>query len=254
MRKPFNPGCRARTKRTSKKNADQEHAEKYDVVSSLADAPSGFTFGQLIRGDGDEAKKQIRRLFNSRPRCPVAASIGTLPKRLKVVSVQIYGTHMRALLDSGAIPNVMNASVASKLSLSPKPTSTKITVAIGHKTTCLGSIEDVPVLFNGTVPSLNFLVVAGSPLDILIGYPTMEELQACIDLSHQSDRVVIGNKTVKMSLEFVQVSPNVAGSETDSEDFTFDVDSFASERSSEEETYVVAILGDDPFELDLTLD
>ena len=254
MRKPPKPGRRTRKKRTSKKNAVQEHSGKYDVVSSLANAPSGLTFGQLIRGDGDEAKKEIRRLFTSRPRRPVAASIGTLPKRLKVVAVQVYGTQMTALLDSGAIPNVMNASVASKLSLSPKPTSTKITVANGQKTTCLGSIEDVPVSFNVTVTSLNFLVVSGSTVDILIGYHTLEELQACIDLGHQSVRMMIGNKSVKMSLEFDQVSPIVAGSETDSEDFTSDVESFASESSSEEETYVVAIFGDDPCNLNLTLD
>ena len=59
---------------------------------------------------------------------------------------------------------------------------------------------------------------------------------------------------MKMSLEFDHVSPIVAGTETDSEDFTSDVESFASESSSEEETYVVAILGDDPCKLNLTLD
>ena len=249
MGKPLKPGRRARKERTSKKNAVQEPSGKYDVVSSHANAPS-----RLIRGDGDEDKKEIRRLFNSRPRRPVAASIGTLPKRLKVVSVQVYGTQMRALLDSGSILNVMNASVALKLSLSPKPTSMMITVSNGQKTTCLGSIQDVPVSFNGTVTSLNVIVVAGSPVDMLIGYPTLEELQACIDLDHQSVRVVLGNKTVKTSLEFDQVRLIVAGSETDSEDLTSYVESFASERSSEEEPYVVTILGDDPFELDLTLD
>ena len=184
----------------------------------------------------------------------IAASIGTSPKRLKAVSVQVYGTQMRALLYSGGNPNFMNASVASRLYLSQKPTSTKITVANGQKKTCLGSIEDVLVSFNGTVTSLNFLVVAGSPVDILIRYATLEELQACIDLVHQSVRRVIENKTVKMSLEFDQVSPIVASSETDSEDFTSDVESFASEISSEEDTYVVAILGDDPCRLNLTLD
>ena len=163
----------------------------------------------------------------------VAVSIGTLPNRLKVVSAQVYGTQMGNLLYSGAILNIMNASVASKVSLSPKPTSTKNTVANGQKTTWLGSIEDLPISFSGTVTSLNFLVVAGSPVDILIGFLTLEELQACINLGHQSVRMVIGNKTVKMSLEFDQVSPIFAGSETDSEEFTSDVDSVASERSSE---------------------
>ena len=111
---------------------------------------------------------------------------------------------MRAWLNSRGIPNVRNASVASKLSLSPKPTSTKITVANGQKTTCLGSIEDVSVLFNGTVNSLNVLVVEGSPVDILIGNPTLEELQACIDLGHQSLRMVIRNKTVKIVWSLTQ--------------------------------------------------
>ena len=112
----------------------------------------------------------------------------------------------------------------------------------------------MPVSFNGTVTSLNFLVVARSPVDILIGYPTLEELQACIDLGHQSVRMVIGNKNVKRTLAFDQVSPIVAGSETDSEDFTSDAESFALESSSEEETYVVAIFGDDTCKLNLTLD
>ena len=57
-------------KRTSKKNAVQEHLGKYEVVSSLVNVPSGFTFGQMIRGDGEEATKEIRRLFNSRLRRP----------------------------------------------------------------------------------------------------------------------------------------------------------------------------------------
>ena len=59
---------------------------------------------------------------------------------------------------------------------------------------------------------------------------------------------------MKMSLEFDQVCPIVAGSETDSEHITSDVESSASESSSEEETYVVAILCGGPFELYLTLD
>ena len=92
------------------------------IVPSASDSDvltSGFTFGQLIRGDGNEAQKEIRRLFNSRPRRPVAASISTLPKLLKLIAGQVYGTQMRALLDSGAIPNVMNAFVVSSKGSDP---------------------------------------------------------------------------------------------------------------------------------------
>ena len=43
--------------RKSKKNGIQEHVRKYSVLSELANVPSGLTFGQLVRGDADEAKK-----------------------------------------------------------------------------------------------------------------------------------------------------------------------------------------------------
>ena len=48
VRKPPKPGRRARNNRTSKNNDVQEHSEKYDVVTSLANDPSGLTFGQLV--------------------------------------------------------------------------------------------------------------------------------------------------------------------------------------------------------------
>ena len=160
---------------------------------SAANAPSEFKFGQMIRVDGDEAKKVICRLLNSRARRPVVASIGTFPKRLKVVSVEVYGTQMRALLDSVAIPNATNASVAWTLSLYPKVTWTKIAVANGQKKTCVGSTEEFNISFNVYVTLLNSLVGEGAPIYILIAYPTLEELEDCIDLSQQSVKM-IGNK------------------------------------------------------------
>lgn len=65
--------------------------------------------------------------------------------------------------------------------------------------------------------------------------------------------MMIGNKIVEMNLELDQVRPLVAGLETDSEDFTLNIDLFASEISSEEETYVVDILRDDHIECDFDL-
>ena len=158
MRKPPKPDHRTKKKRTSKNNAVQGHSGQCDVVSSLTNAPPRLVVGQVIRGAGEEAEKEICSLFNSRSTGPVAVSIGPLPKRMKVVSVQVYGTQIRALLDSGAIPNLMNASVASKLSVSPYPTSTNITVATGQTTTCLGFIEEVLLQFNGTVTSVSMFI------------------------------------------------------------------------------------------------
>lgn len=65
----------------------------------------------MIRGDGDEAMKEIRSFFNSRHTCPVFAATRTLQKRLKIVSVNVFGIAMGALPGSEAILNVMNRSV-----------------------------------------------------------------------------------------------------------------------------------------------
>ena len=44
-------------KTTTKRAALQEHVGKYNVIAELANDSSGLTFGQLIRGDAEAAKK-----------------------------------------------------------------------------------------------------------------------------------------------------------------------------------------------------
>lgn len=58
---------------------------------------------------------------------------------------------------------------------------------------------------------------------------------------------------MKTSLELHQVSLTFAGSETDGEEFTSDIESISSEISSDEETYVIAVLRDAPIEPDMSL-
>ena len=86
-----------RTKNKTKKAGIQEHVGKYNVVAELANAPAGLTFGQLMRGDAEEAKKEIRRLLaGSNTRKSVAASASVTPRRLKVVAVRVFGTDVQA--------------------------------------------------------------------------------------------------------------------------------------------------------------
>jgi hypothetical protein len=40
--------------------------EKYELLNEIAQAPSGEAFGQLSRGDAEQAQKTLRRLFSSR--------------------------------------------------------------------------------------------------------------------------------------------------------------------------------------------
>ena len=64
LRVPRVKPIRQKKKNVSKKAALQEHVGKYNVVSELANAPSGLTFGQLVRGDAEGASREIKRLLS----------------------------------------------------------------------------------------------------------------------------------------------------------------------------------------------
>lgn len=139
---------------------------------------------------------------------------------MKVVSVKLYRTETNAFLESGAVPNVMKSDTAARLSLMPDHTSTKITAANGQKTICRGALKSIPVTFGQSEAKLNFLVVDGFPVDLLVGYPTMEELQACLDLGNQSVRLVVDRKKETMRLPCERPQSTVLNWDTDSKDFT----------------------------------
>lgn len=110
------PNRKKRTNKANqgKKNASklQEYVGKYDVVSKLANTNFGLTFGQLLRGDVDGATKVMQRLLGKKnmPRGAVVSDLG--PRLLRFVQVKVYGTEVWALLDSGAVPDVMSAELS----------------------------------------------------------------------------------------------------------------------------------------------
>ncbi len=104
------PGKGKKYKKSNIKALDG--APRYDVVSELTNAPSGITFGQLLRGDAVGAQKDMKRLFTSRPASRTAAAVreaeSSVPRVLLVAPTSIFGTRWWALLDSGSIPNLMS--------------------------------------------------------------------------------------------------------------------------------------------------
>ena len=81
-------------KKTSKNNSLQEHVGKNNVISELANAPSGLTFRQLIHGDANVSKKDVGRLFTKQggPRRVFADHANINPRRLRLVTLKVYGT------------------------------------------------------------------------------------------------------------------------------------------------------------------
>ena len=103
---PFDAPIARKPKRMKKitwKAALQEHVGKYNVVSELARAPSGLTFGRLVRGDAEAARREINGLLErkARRRPGFAGPVELRPRRLRVTTVSVYGTAAHALLDWG---------------------------------------------------------------------------------------------------------------------------------------------------------
>lgn len=89
--KPKRP--KSKRKKTNKAKI-HEHVGKYNVVSDFANAPSGITFGQLLRGDAQEATKQIRRILGKGAitHANAATTYVHNPRILRIVMIRIYGT------------------------------------------------------------------------------------------------------------------------------------------------------------------
>lgn len=125
--------------RKGTKPGSSSNSAKYDVISELANAHLGITFGQLIRGDVFDAQKEMKCLLSARSGLKVNAlnagnkreDQGT--RRLKVAELKFYGLTVLALPDSGAIPNVFSAVLVRKLSVIPKETTMSIKVATGDR-------------------------------------------------------------------------------------------------------------------------
>ena len=241
---------KSRHKRSSNKTGIAEFVQRYHMLAELARALCGLTFGQLMRGDADDAKREIRRLFSSRVSRSVLAQVSRLPRRLKVVTIRVCGTVTQALLDSGVVPNLMSSRLAESISLRPEDTTRSITVADGTWAVLCGIVHGAPVSFGGLTGPLDFLVVEGTPFDVIVGCPALEKLQACLDLDQQHVTITVNGDMVQLGFEYDTSDYRLLHPGTDSEDLTSgegenvasDQDGETSAEQDDDDEYFVALL------------
>lgn len=96
------------------------------MIIELSNAPSDLTFDQLMRGDDKKAERELCRLFTPLKSCFVGKSNPALISQdehvLIVTLVKTYGTDDLALLDTGAVKNLISTELAEQLHLTPKAT------------------------------------------------------------------------------------------------------------------------------------
>ena len=214
------------SKRKSILEALGKRVEQYDLLNNLAQAESGITFGQIARGDVDNIRKDLQKVLSGRVKKTPLNVAGeeeeghVPPNRHQLVLLTVHSEPVYALLDSGAIPDIMSARLAEKLKLEVEPTNRRIIVANGASEGVKGTVTNIPVGFGSVVTRLNFLVMESVPFDLIISDPTQIKLRMKIDKYHSTVKVKMNGKTDTLNLQY---EPDV-GDNTD-DDFTSDSDS-----------------------------
>ena len=127
------------------RNALSKRIERFDIMKSIAQAPVGLTIGQIVRGDAEGLRSEVRKILSGKVRdTALAIHSENVPQRPQAVRVQAYSEDTLALLDSGAISNVMSISMVEILNLKLKPTQRSIKVANETTGVCSGVSEQVP--------------------------------------------------------------------------------------------------------------
>lgn len=217
---------RQKKKRVTKKTRINvaEHAPKYEFLPESAKASCVLKFGQLLRGDAVEAKREMDKIFSVKS--PLKDGVDEKHRDhgrlvIKKIIVKVYGMGARALLNSGVLPNVLSKEFVDCLGIEPDNTNRRITAVMGEKCPVVGMIKDVPIHLDKKVVNPNFLVVQGSPYDVIVGDPTMESMEGVLDLGHRvGSFVVYGDKIeIPREPEYVQEDAGYKVG-TDTDDFT----------------------------------
>lgn len=88
-------------------------------------------------------------------------------------------------MDSGAIPNFIPKTLGDILPLTPEESNKRIRTAICVKSPANGILKDVPISCDHVVELIDFLVIEGSPSEMVIGRSTMRKLNGVLTCGKQ---------------------------------------------------------------------
>ena len=195
-----------KTKTSKTKSIREEfrkRVEQFDLLTSIAQTPTELTQEQLIRGDADRLKAGLRKVLSGKVlSSALAINPSTAPQRHQVVRIQVYSEDTHALLDSGAIPNIISAQMVEKINLELKPTQRSIKVSNGSTERWSGIAKIVPVRFGEITVYLDFFVLPEVPYKVIIGATSLTDNRARIDMYDQYVKIRHKGKTEIINFEY----------------------------------------------------
>lgn len=107
---------------------------------------------------------------------------------------------------------------------------------------CQGVVNDVPITVDELKPTIDFLVVGGVLVGVLILIPNLERLSAQIDQEGQYVDFTIGGKSLRVDLYFHRSIKRSAGDESEDVDFTTDsIDASSEDESDGDSEYSMEV-------------
>lgn len=133
----------------------------------------------------------------------------------------VSGTRCRALLDIGAVPNILSKELVERLGVHPALSSRHVAAIPKEKSAVVGTLKGVALLPGSKVVTVDFLVMEQSPYDMIICDPMMEKYSGFLDLGILISSFVIYQERVEVLIDPDYVDEDPGGkSATDIEDFT----------------------------------
>ena len=122
--------------------------------------------GQLVQGDLFPVRNQLRRALTAKSRKKRLVALADdeealdetdepkAPRRHETLTVAVYGHPVRALLDRGAIPNLISLATAQKIGIKIEQRKATIRVAYGDTAKGICEVRNLPVVFEDLVVPL----------------------------------------------------------------------------------------------------
>lgn len=107
---------------------------------------------------------------------------------------------MRALLDTGPLPNILSADLCRNLHLVPKPTTRHIKVADGKASQVLWEMKAVPTPFAKKNVPFSYLVLTDAPFELIVRASVIEALGPETDLRRQMVTLSLHDCSIRASL------------------------------------------------------
>lgn len=129
-----------------------------------------MTVKHLPRGKAVDAKREMAKIFSWKRHAKLnMAGDGKYQRRrvMKTALLKVSGTQAQALLDSGAITNVLLKALTDFRGTEPGKRNSRITAVTGKNSPVIGILNNVLIQIGDRKVKLSFLVVKGLSMSSL---------------------------------------------------------------------------------------